>query len=358
MVSSSTEKTIVTYADALRSMNSSDVRADLDSACEQLAWTAVRLMENFDHIAKQLHTIDMLTSTPPSKSQWDSLRKDFMDLLWNFRNNAGFISGRLKMFCTVVLPLAARNSTSSRSHNEKLQVLGSFMSISADHAALTRNLVGSAMKFNSSLNTFHMEFLKTVSHGATGGQRELRKLAHKLTDLESSIRQVCTVNASYSGSDVTHFAFSVYRGCGSSKRKASRSRTLHQQLVLSTPELVSLGRLYEQLDLIRNEVAHAQYTAEVCQRKTDVLSSVQTMMSSLVCDEMISIESGFSLFLSVWSRLHADCTVILDWVQNTRTETPGVIIGLMNGNCTLYATVADALDTLLMGIDSSHFAKA
>ncbi|KAH0581002.1 hypothetical protein H2248_012148 [Termitomyces sp. 'cryptogamus'] len=231
MVSSSTEKTIVTYADALRSMNSSDVRADLDSACEQLAWTAVRLMENFDHIAKQLHTIDMLTSTPPSKSQWDSLRKDFMDLLWNFRNNAGFISGRLKMFCTVVLPLAARNSTSSRSHNEKLQVLGSFMSISADHAALTRNLVGSAMKFNSSLNTFHMEFLKTVSHGATGGQRELRKLAHKLTDLESSIRQVCTVNASYSGSDVTHFAFSVYRGCGSSKRKASRSRTLHQQLV-------------------------------------------------------------------------------------------------------------------------------
>ncbi|KAG5335685.1 hypothetical protein C0989_000727 [Termitomyces sp. Mn162] len=305
MVSSSTEKTIVTYADALRSMNSSDVRADLDSACEQLAWTAVRLMENFDHIAKQLHTIDMLTSTPPSKSQWDSLRKDFMDLLWNFRNNAGFISGRLK----IVLPLAARNSTSSRSHNEKLQVLGSFMSISADHAALTRNLVGSAMKFNSSLNTFHMEFLKTVSHGATGGQRELRKLAHKLTDLESSIRQVCTVvgfiltydvkwmvtsyakNASYSGSDVTHFAFSVYRGCGSSKRKASRSRTLHQQLVLSTPELVSLGRLYEQLD-------------------------------------------------------------------PSAKETPGVIIGLMNGNCTLYATVADALDTLLMGIDPSHFAKA
>ncbi|KNZ79137.1 hypothetical protein J132_01185 [Termitomyces sp. J132] len=281
-------------------MNSSDVRADLDSACEQLAWTAVRLMENFDHIAKQLHTIDMLTSTPPSKSQWDSLRKDFMDLLWNFRNNAGFISGRLKMFCTVVLPLAARNSTSSRSHNEKLQVLGSFMSVCRpDHAALTRNLVGSAMKFNSSLNTFHMEFLKTVSHGATGGQRELRKLAHKLTDLESSIRH-------YSGSDVTHFAFSVYRGCGSSKRKASRSRTLHQQLVLSTPELVSLGRLYEQLDLIRNEVAHAQYTAEVSSAK----------------------------------------------------ETPGVIIGLMNGNCTLYATVADALDTLLMGIDPSHFAKA
>ncbi|KAG6872630.1 hypothetical protein C0995_008150 [Termitomyces sp. Mi166 len=264
MASSSIQKATVTYADTLRSMNSLDVRADLDSACEQLALTTVRLMENFDYIAKQLHTIDMLGSTPPFKSQWNLLRKDFKDLLWNFRNNAGFVSGRLK----------TRNSTSSRSHDEKLQVLGSFMSISADHAALTHNLVGSAVKLNHSLNTFHTEFLK-----ASGSQQELQELAHKLTDLESNIRQ----------------------SCASSKRKSSRSKTSHQRLALITPELVSLGRLYEQLDLIRNEVAHAQYTAQ---------------------------------------------------------ETPGVIVGLLDGNYTLYATVADALDTLVMGIDPSHFTKA
>ncbi|KAG6857520.1 hypothetical protein H0H87_002145 [Tephrocybe sp. NHM501043] len=183
------EKSATTYADTLRLMNSVDVQSDLDSACEQLALTAVRLLENFDYIAKQLHTIDMLGSSPPLKPQWNSLRKDFRDLLWHFRSNAGFISGRLKMFCSVVLPLSARNSTSSRSHDEKLQVLGSFMSISADHATLTRNLVGSAMKFNNSLNTFHTEFLKSVTQRSPGGQRELRELAHKLTNLESNIRQ-------------------------------------------------------------------------------------------------------------------------------------------------------------------------
>ncbi|KAG6895690.1 hypothetical protein C0993_009293, partial [Termitomyces sp. T159_Od127] len=75
MASSSMQKTIVTYAGALRSINSPDVRADLDGACEQLALTAIRLMENFDYIAKQLHTIDMSGSTPPFKPRWKSLRK-------------------------------------------------------------------------------------------------------------------------------------------------------------------------------------------------------------------------------------------------------------------------------------------
>ncbi|KAG6889393.1 hypothetical protein C0992_005477 [Termitomyces sp. T32_za158] len=189
MAPSSTQKTTVTYAGALRSINSPDVRADLDSACEQLAFTTSRLMENFDYIAKQLHTIDMSGSAPPFKPKWKSLRKDFKDLLWNFRSNACFISGRLKMFCTVVLPLSARNSSSARSHDEKLRVLGSFMSISADHAALTRNLVGSAMKFNNSLNTFHTEFLRFARHRVSGGQEELRELAHKLADFEGNIRK-------------------------------------------------------------------------------------------------------------------------------------------------------------------------
>lgn len=45
------------------------------------------------------------------------------------------------------------------------------------------------MKFNNSLNSFHTDFLKSVSQRANYGQRELRDLSHKLSDLESHIRQ-------------------------------------------------------------------------------------------------------------------------------------------------------------------------
>jgi hypothetical protein len=340
-------------------MNTPEVQADLNNACEQLALTAVRLIENFEFIAKQLHTIDLLGLSSPFKPQWNSLRKDFRDLLWHFRSNASFIAGRLKMFCTVVLPLASRNSSSSRSHDEKLQVLRSFMSISADHAALTRNLVGNALKFNNSLNIFHTEFLKFASQKVTAGQRELRELSQKLTDLEGGIRQLCIANGRSSNPDITQFAFSIYRTCASAKRKPTRAKASHQRLALNTPDLATIGRLYEQFDLTRNEVAHAHYTAQVCHRKTDAITTAQTTMSTLVSDEMITFELGLSLFVSIWSRLQSDCTDILHWLQNPRnySETPGVIVASLEGGHTLYATVADALDICVMGIDPSHFAK-
>jgi len=47
------------------------------------------------------------------------------------------------------------------------------------------------MKFNNALNTFHTEFLKFSSQRVAAGQRELRELSQKLTDLESSVRQLC-----------------------------------------------------------------------------------------------------------------------------------------------------------------------
>ncbi|KAF8062327.1 hypothetical protein FPV67DRAFT_266790 [Lyophyllum atratum] len=358
MSTSLKQKATVSYADTVRSVNAGDVQGDLDSACEQLALTAIRLMENFEYIAKQLHTIDLLGLASPFKPQWSSLRKEFRDLLWHFRSNAGFISARLKMFCTVVLPLTARNSSTSRSHDEKLQVLRSFMSISADHAALTRNLVGNAMKFNNTLNTFNTDFLKFASQRVTAGQRELRELSEKLTDLESNVRQLCLANGKFSSPDVTHFAYSLYRTCASSKRKSSRGKASHQRLALNTPDLAIIDRLYEQLDLTRNEVAHAQYTAQVCHRKTDAITTAQTAMSTLVSDEMIAIESGISFFLAIWSRLQWDCTDILHWLQNPRNhpETPSAIVSLLDGGQTLYATVADALDTCVIGIDPSHFA--
>ncbi|GLB39918.1 hypothetical protein LshimejAT787_0704280 [Lyophyllum shimeji] len=314
-------------------------------------------MENFDHVAKQLHTIDLLGLTSPFKSQWSSLRKDFRDLVWHFRSNAGFISARLKMFCTVVLPLAARNASTSRSHDEKLQVLRSFMSISADHAALTRNLAGNALKFNNALNSFNTEFLKFASQRVTAGPRELRELSQKLTDLEGNVRKLCLANGKFSSPDVTHLTYCIHRTCAWSKRKSSRARMSHQQLTPGTTDFATIDRLYEQLDLTRNEVAHAQYTAQVCHRKTDAITTAQTTMSTLVSDEMIALESGLSFFLIVWSALQSDCADILHWLQNPRNhpETPGAIVALLDGGQTLYATVADALDTCVMGIDPSHF---
>ncbi|KAG6811620.1 hypothetical protein H0H92_006584 [Tricholoma furcatifolium] len=342
MASSPTQKPFITYADALRSLNGADVQADLNSAFEQFALTTARLLESFDNVARQLHTVDLLGFAPPFKPQWILLCK--CSLRWFFLSQRA------------TLRLLDRMTRNFKHYN---------------HATLTRSLVGSAMKFNNSLNTFHTEYSKFLSIKAPGGHQELRELAQKLTDLESNIRQydppcLYSPNAKHSGSEVAHFTFSVYRSCALATRKSSRSRASHKRLTtlalsqaLNTPELVAIGRLYEQLDLIRSEVAHAQYTAQVHQRKTDALTSAQTTMSTLVSDEMISLESCLSLFLSTWSRLHVDCTEILRWLQNPRSfpETPGAIVGLLDGNHTLYTAVADALDTLVMGIDPSSFSS-
>lgn len=128
----------------------------------------------------------------------------------------------------------------------------------------------------------------------------------------------------------------------------------------------------------RNEVAHAQYSAQVCHRKADAIIAAQTTISALVSDEMIIIESGLSLFLSVWSRLQFDCAELLQWLQAPKThpvrryslnteasrlnyvlkELPLVIVSLLDSNHTLYASMADALDSCVMGIDPSLFSHA
>jgi hypothetical protein len=105
-----------TYTDAVRAINADDVRTDIEDACEHLALSTMAMMETFASIAKQLHTIDVqgLNHGSPLKPQWNPLSRvshflhrtrprqlisgpqDFRDLLWQFRSNAGFISGRLK----------------------------------------------------------------------------------------------------------------------------------------------------------------------------------------------------------------------------------------------------------------------
>jgi hypothetical protein len=97
------------------------------------------------------------------------------------------------MFCTVVLPLTSRTlkEGSARSHDEKIKVLQSYMSISSDHAALTKSLAENAVKLNSNLNSFHSEFAQLVSRSAsTSGRTELRDLQHKISELEANVKQL------------------------------------------------------------------------------------------------------------------------------------------------------------------------
>ena len=78
----------------------------------------------------------------------------------------------------------------------------------------------------------------------------------------------------------------------------------------------------------RNEVTHAQYTAQVCHRKTDALTTAQTAISILVSDEMVAIESSLSFFLSIWSRLQFDCNDILYWLQHPRGHPVRFVPGI------------------------------
>lgn len=66
----------------------------------------------------------------------------------------------------------------------------------------------------------------------------------------------------------------------------------------------------------RSEVAHAQYSAQLRQSRTDPLACAQTMVCSFLLDELLTSESGLSLFLSLWSRLRSDCSEIYHWLKN------------------------------------------
>lgn len=74
----------------------------------------------------------------------------------------------------------------------------------------------------------------------------------------------------------------------------------------------------------RNEVAHAQYAAQLRQDRVDPLATAQTMLSAFLLDQMLSSESGLSIFLSIWARLRTDCNEIYHWVKN-----PGQSVSLL-----------------------------
>lgn len=127
----------------------------------------------------------------------------------------------------------------------------------------------------------------------------------------------------------------------------------------------------------RNEVAHAQYAAQLRQSRTDPVATAHTMLSAFSLDQLLTSESGLSLYLAIWSRLRTDCSDIFHWIKNppgqsvgsvspshlgTIIETctqnvPPVILSYLEGGSTLYATLATALDVYAAGVDPSLYAS-
>lgn len=74
-MSSSSKQKVITYAEAVRTLNTDDVQADLDSACEQMAVSVVELSSKFNVVANMLHTTNLQGPPTAFRIQWNVLCK-------------------------------------------------------------------------------------------------------------------------------------------------------------------------------------------------------------------------------------------------------------------------------------------
>ncbi|KAF8719153.1 hypothetical protein AX14_011392 [Amanita brunnescens Koide BX004] len=353
-----------TYPDAVLAFNDQNVQVDLAQACEKLAKATASLLSKFDAIAAQLHKLDTQDKSNPSglRPRWNTMHRDFQQLMWQTRTNANFISGRLKLFSASVLPLVARDASGSPSRrliDEKLQVVSSFMSISADNANLTRSLAGQTLHFGSALNTVHTEVAKSAGQKVGESQKEVGLLVRKLSDLDSVVQKVCAANIKLAMPDIGHLVYSVFRIIATSLRRPGRSKVCHKRVSLRK-DVLAIGSLYEQLDQTYNEVAHVQYAVQTGPARSDVLvNNVQTHLALLVSDVMLTTESVISLFLAIWARLQCDCTEMLYWLKGAGENgaIPPCISVYAEQGKTLYAGIASGLDVFVSGLDPSWFTQ-
>ncbi|TEB26864.1 hypothetical protein FA13DRAFT_1737070 [Coprinellus micaceus] len=354
----SSKQKCLTYPEAARAFADANLREDLTDACARLGQGLAVLMEKFEAIAKEVHSIDMQRLAAPLKPRWDTLSKDYGTLLWQYRSNAGYISGRLKLLSDSVLPVAARNTSarSRRSYQETVQILQSFMTISAEHAATTRSLVERTVALVQHMVAFHTEISKMVTRRQScAGRQEAYDLATKLSELEGSVRQLCSLNSDLPRSDVTHVSVSAFRIITSCGPKPTRSKTLQRRNVM-TEDLHKISQAYSDLELKRSEFAHAQYTAQIRTQQNDCMAITQTRIASLCSDTMLALESTFGFSQSIWARLKTDCCDIFQWLNAaTPTDPPPVLSEYHECGPALYATLAIALDSCVGNIDPTKF---
>ncbi|KAF7319408.1 Tryptophan synthase beta subunit-like PLP-dependent enzyme [Mycena chlorophos] len=303
-----------------------ELEGDLKLASQNLALSTVQLVQGFDAIATQLHSVDIQAIMPPLKPQWKRLRSEYLELLSLLRTNVLNISARIKMFCAVILPFSVQQA-SSRRQQEKAHVLHSYMTISADQAALAFGLVEKAISFNSVFSNFHRELARATSQQTSTSPRELQDLAHKTTLLHKSIKQygvLYTGSSKLSCPDATYPAYTAFRLIVSAGQQTAKTKLSRYHLTLDS-NLAHMSTLFQGLDDARNEVAHAQYAAKMSHRTSEVLSTTRTAVSDLVPRQMLLVETMLSLVMAIWLRLQADCLEVGNWV---RSPSMTVLTGL------------------------------
>ncbi|TFK29565.1 hypothetical protein FA15DRAFT_664113 [Coprinopsis marcescibilis] len=342
----------ISYAEAVNMLTDKDVCRDVDDACAKLSQAMALLMQRFNAVAKQMHTIDLQRLTKPLKPGWESICKEYQEVACLYRANAGTISGRLKLFCTAVLPVAARvaDPRSRRSHEEVTQVLQSFMAITAEHAMHTRSLLKRTIMLIRTMVAFHSELAELVGRQASSGRKEMQDLSVKVDELEMQVRHVCSLNAELTQVGAVHSVYAIFRTVSLFGEKPTKSKIPGQRLAL-TDDLAKVSKAFESLDTKRNEFAHAEYCAQVRSAQSEFLSRVQTTVSPLISDALLYLESSLTLFLAIWVRLRTDCCEIGHWINHPNFEAP-VVSACQQSGKTLYVSLAQCLDVYIAGLDA------
>jgi hypothetical protein len=71
----SAQKSGISYSDAVNAFNSPDVQDDINNACDRLVLALSAMVQRFDSITKQMHTIDLLRFNCPMTPKWTSMRQ-------------------------------------------------------------------------------------------------------------------------------------------------------------------------------------------------------------------------------------------------------------------------------------------
>ncbi|KAF9045319.1 hypothetical protein BJ165DRAFT_1346256 [Panaeolus papilionaceus] len=337
-----------TYFDVARTLNDNDVFDDINDACSKLHQVMGNMLEKFDAISKQMHTIDLLRLHPPFKPRWDALRKVRERRLGRLLTRPSSQS----VFNTAVLPLAARNldpRSGRAQHHEGLQVLQSYMTISAEHATLTRSQVEQSLSVASHFMVFLKEFSKVASKYTPSGQSEMYDVSQRVFELSSCVQSLFHQELQIPSTDAVYVAFASSRFVASSGRTGGRSKLSRKQIVLDG-NLASVGHAYAQLDAKQSELAHAQYSSQLRQSRTDHLANTHTQIISFLLEYLMASQSTLSLFLSIWSRLRTDCSEVFHWSKSgpSPSTAPAAVSFYMEGGLTLYTPLASGLDVLAM----------
>ncbi|KAH6910735.1 hypothetical protein BKA70DRAFT_1424393 [Coprinopsis sp. MPI-PUGE-AT-0042] len=336
------------YPDIIHMLSDAYVKEDVEGACRGLTHAMGESAQAFESIAKQMHTIDLQRISAPFKPRWDAAFKAYMDLLPCYRANACYILGRLKLFCTAVLPVSTRSSDRSHRSQEPAQVLQSFIGITSEHIKDTQALFEKSMALIREMVLLHIELAQLACQHFSSGQKEALELATKSSELEAQVRYLYNLNMALDISDPSYSAFTAFRLVREFGKKPSRSRITTQTLALPQ-NLQRISASVETLDGQRNEYAHLQYCAQIKAPPDHHLARTQASLSTLIGTTLRHFEASMLLFLSIWARIRTDCRSLAHWINSPDIECHLVSCYQQTGK-TLHIPLGGLLDAYVAGL--------